>query len=80
MSKFFTPFIEGKTSTLIIENYEVSAEYAQRLAVNVLDGIGSHGGDPEDWETVKEAVRVVVAAWINADARKNDPLAITSLS
>lgn len=67
-------FYEEKTGTLIMENYGVLAEYAQRLAVNVLDGIESHGGNPEDWETVKEAVRVVVAAWINADARKNNPL------
>ena len=74
MSKFYTPYIEGKTGTLIIESYGVSAEYAQRLAVNVLDGIESHGGNPEDWETVKEAVRVVVSAWINADATKIEPL------
>lgn len=68
MSKFYTPNTEEKTGTLIIESYGVSPEYAQRLAVNVLDGIESHGGNPEDWETVKEAVRVVVAAWINTGA------------
>ena len=74
MSKFYTPYIEGKTGTLIMESYGVSAEYAQRLAVNVLDGIESHGGNPEDWETVKEAIRVVVSAWINADTTKIEPL------
>lgn len=74
MSKFYTPYIERKTGTLITENYGVSAEYAQRLAVKVLDGIESHGGNPEDWETVKEAVSVVVSAWINADATENEPL------
>ncbi|RMR37950.1 hypothetical protein ALP36_102726 [Pseudomonas syringae pv. coriandricola] len=74
MSKFYTPYIEGKTGTLIIESYGVSAEYAQRLALNVLDGIESHGGNPEDWDKVKEAVRVVVSAWINADATKIEPL------
>ncbi|KPX44693.1 hypothetical protein QCD83_23035 [Pseudomonas savastanoi pv. phaseolicola] len=68
MSKFYTPDTEEKTVTLIIESYEVSPEYAQRLAVNVLDGIESHGGNPEDWEMVKEAVRLVVAAWINTGA------------
>lgn len=68
MSKLYTPYIEGKTGALIIESNGVSPEYARRLAVNVLDGIESHGGNPEGWETVKEAVRVVVAASIYAGA------------
>ncbi|WP_152998547.1 hypothetical protein [Pseudomonas syringae] len=63
MSKSYTLDTEEKTGTLIIESYGISPEYAQRLAVNILDEIESHGGNSEDWETVKEAVRVVAAAW-----------------
>jgi hypothetical protein len=44
--------------------FGVSPEHAQRLAVSALNGIESHGLNPEDWETVKETVRVVVAGWI----------------
>jgi alkanesulfonate monooxygenase SsuD/methylene tetrahydromethanopterin reductase-like flavin-dependent oxidoreductase (luciferase family) len=65
MPKFYSPHTSDKTKALIMGIFGVSPEYAQRLAANVLDGIESHGGNPEDWDTVNEAVRVVVAAWIN---------------
>jgi hypothetical protein len=56
-----------KTEALIVERFGVSAEYAQRLAMDVLNNIESHGGNPENWETVEESVCVVVAGWINND-------------
>jgi hypothetical protein len=68
MTNFYTPHTADKTKALIIEKFEVSSEYAECLALAALNGIESHGGNPEDWETVKETVRLVVEAWINNGA------------
>ncbi|WGK92851.1 hypothetical protein [Pseudomonas migulae] len=68
MPKYYTVNIVDKTARLIVERFGVSPEYAQRLAVGALDGIEWHGGNPENWETVKETVGVVVAGWINFGA------------
>lgn len=68
MPEYYTLNTLDKTARLIVEMFGVSPEHAQRLAVSALNGIESHGLNPEDWETVKETVRVVVAGWINDGA------------
>ncbi|WP_223437505.1 MULTISPECIES: hypothetical protein [unclassified Pseudomonas] len=68
MPKYYTLNSVDKTARLIVEMFGVSPEYAHLLAVGALDGIESHGGNPQDWETVKETVGVVVAGWINIGA------------
>jgi hypothetical protein len=57
-----------KTSQLIIKKFHVPPDYAGRLAVAALNGIDSHGGDPEDWETIVRTVDVVVKSWIKLGA------------
>jgi hypothetical protein len=59
-----------KTIVLIKERFHVSEEYANRLAISALDGIESHGCDPNDFETVRETVKVVVASWVKNGASK----------
>ncbi len=67
MAAYYTPEIEHKTTTLIQRHFHVSEERAQRLAVAALNGIESHGLDPNNWDTVVETVKVVVASWINSE-------------
>jgi hypothetical protein len=54
----------SKATALIHEKFQVSPDYAQRLAVAALNGIDAHGLDPSDWSTIEETVRVVVASWV----------------
>ncbi len=64
MAEYYTPEIERKTTALIQRRFHVSEEYAQRLAIAALHGMESHGLNPNNWETVVEVVKVVVASWI----------------
>lgn len=67
MAEYYTPEIERKTTALIQRRFHVPGEYAQRLAVAALNGIESHGLNPNNRETVVEAVKVVVASWIKSE-------------
>lgn len=53
-----------KTAALILQRADVSESRAERLAVEVINGIVSHGLNPENWDTVVETVNVLVAYWI----------------
>jgi hypothetical protein len=66
--------LEIKTAELIQKRFHVSDEYARNLAVAALDGIASHGCDQNDWETIKETVKVVVASWIKNGSLKQNNL------
>ena len=68
MSVYYTAETLSKTAALIQEQFHVSPDYAQRLAVVALDGIDAHGGDPSNWKTIEETVRVVVASWVKNGA------------
>lgn len=68
MSAFYTSEIKEKTTAFIQQRFHVSPNYANCLAVAALDGIASHGFDPEDWNTVVETVNVAVASWIKKQA------------
>lgn len=70
MSDFYSPQILQKTVALIKQQFHVPDKYAKRLATSALSGIESHGGDPNDFETVKETVRVVVTSWVKDGAFK----------
>lgn len=51
---------------LIQRHFHVPEERAQWLALATLTGVESHGGNPNDWDTVAEIVKVVVASWIKS--------------
>lgn len=70
MPAFYSTETETKTAALIQRRFHVSDGYAQRLAVAALDGIESHGCDPNDWGTIKETVKVVVSSWVKDGAFK----------
>ena len=61
---YCTIYVVDRTAQLIVERFKVLPDYAKRLALGVLDGIESHGGDSTDWETIANAVEVVVAGWV----------------
>lgn len=63
-SPYYSLEIMAKTSQLIAGQFNVTADYAQRLAIGALNGIVSHGGDATDWECIDNTVRVVVKSWI----------------
>lgn len=67
MAAYYTPEIEHKTTALIQRRFHVSEDRAQRLAVAALNGIESHGGNPNNWDTVVETVTVVVASWMQSE-------------
>ena len=66
----YSPVIEENSIALIQKRFGVSHDYAKRLAIAALDGIESHGGDPQDWNTVLETVNVVVSSWVEHGAFK----------
>lgn len=68
MSAFYSPEAQAKTAALIKKRFHVSDDYAVRLAVAALDGIESHGCDPNDLASVNETIKVVVAAWVKDGA------------
>ena len=53
-----------KAATLIHERFDISTTRAEQFAAAALNGIDSHGLDPDDWDTVLATVDVVVRAWI----------------
>ena len=59
--------IVERTTVLIIKKYSVAPDRARRMAVQAMDGIDSHGGDPHDWITIQEVVDVVVGSWVSND-------------
>lgn len=63
-SPYYTIDIVERTTQLILERFDVSAEYAKRLALGALNGIESHGGDSTDWQSIDNTVRSVVASWV----------------
>ncbi len=64
MAEHYTPEIVLKTATLIQQQFHISDEHAQRLAVAALDGLESHGSSANDWGSIVKTVNVVVASWI----------------
>lgn len=70
MSDLYTPETLQKTVDLIKQRYHVTDDYALRLATFALDAIDSHGGNPNNFDTVIETVRVVVASWVKKGALK----------
>lgn len=65
MTEHYTAEIERSTTMLIQQRFHVPEAHAKRLAVAALNGIESRGGNPNNWDSVTETVKVVVAAWIN---------------
>jgi len=66
MTESSSPAIRHKTTLLIQQQFYVSEERAQQLAVAALEGIESHGGNPNNWDTIEKTVNVVVASWIKS--------------
>ncbi len=56
-----------KTKILIQEKYLVNEENSIRYAELALDGLFSHGGNPNDYSSVVKAVDVVVQSWIDEE-------------
>lgn len=68
VSAFYSPEVQARTVALIKKRFHVSDDYALRLAVAALDGIESHGGDPNDLATINETIKVAVASWVKNGA------------
>ena len=66
MSVFYSSDMIARAAALIKGRFHVASDHSTRLAIAALDGIESHGLDPNDWDTVVETVNVVVASWIGA--------------
>lgn len=62
------------TVALIQERFHRSITHSEQLATAALNGIDSHGLDPDDWATVVATVDVAVRAWIASDG--TDPAGI----
>lgn len=70
MPAFYSTLTVTKTAALIQRRLNTSNDYAQKLAIAALDGIESHGGNPNDWKTINETVKVVVSSWVKNSALK----------
>ena len=68
MKKLYSSETQQETADFIKRLFHVSDEYANRLAISALDGIESHGGNPNDIATIHATVEVVVATWVKDGA------------
>ena len=54
-----------KATDEVITQYNLKHDEARRLAIKALNGLDSHGCDFNNFDTVKETIRIVVASWLD---------------
>ena len=54
----------------VIAQFGLAYEEAKPMAIKALDGLESHGFGAEDFEAVKETIRVVVASWLAREPKQ----------
>ena len=54
-----------KATDEVISQYSLRYDEARRLAIKALNGLDSHGSDFNNFDTVKETIRIAVASWLD---------------
>jgi len=54
-----------QTTDFIKRRFGIRDEYALRLASLALNGIESHGSNPNDMDAILRTIESVVASWVN---------------
>lgn len=52
---------------IIIQRFSISDELAEQYAIQAIEALISHGGDPKNFESIISVIEVVVKSWIEED-------------